>query len=193
MIAADIYRPAAIDQLKTLGHRSMSLSSHWYRSPCRDRSSGLAGESRHKSWSDTAGRLQIDEKSWLSCVMSKHSAEPNEILVVDAMIGRQAVTGAWFNEHSKWPGSSNQDRWGCTRGGAPFLLVGLPGSQSFTGTGVKNHWLGTFPPRPYVWPRDPGMGICWHWLSGLSRMMRNAPSLEKCGKILFDFNDFIDQ
>ena len=202
MIAADIYRPAAIDQLKTLGqqinvpvliweqrHQQLRLSKWFGTSACNKNDYVLI---------DTAGRLQIDETLMQELHDIKDFAHPNEILlVVDSMIGQEAANVAKeFNEQLDITGVVLTKIDGDTRGGAALSIREITGKPiKFTGTGEKITDIETFHPDRMS-SRILGMGDLLTLIEKASQEYDEKKSLELAEKMrenTFDFNDFIDQ
>ena len=180
MIAADIYRPAAIDQLKTLGQQiDVPVFALGTEVPAVEivRQGLEQAQANHNDYVliDTAGRLQIDELLMNELRDVKALAQPNEILlVVDAMIGQEAANVAReFNAQLEVTGVILTKIDGDTRGGAALSVRHITGKPiKFTGTGEKITDIETFHPDRMS-SRILGMGD----------MRENT----------FDFNDFIDQ
>ncbi len=145
MIAADIYRPAAIDQLKTLGQQiNVPVFDMGTETPAVEIvKNGLEQARANKNdyvLIDTAGRLQIDETLMQELHDIKDFAHPNEILlVVDSMIGQEAANVAKeFNEQLDITGVVLTKIDGDTRGGAALSIREITGKPiKFTGTGEK--------------------------------------------------------
>ena len=143
MIAGDVYRPAAIDQLKVLGQQldvpvfDMGTDV----SPVEIVRQGMALAREKKNdyvLIDTAGRLHIDETLMDELKQIKELAQPNEILlVVDAMTGQDAVNVAdSFNQQLGITGVVITKLDGDTRGGAALSIRQVTGAPiKFTGTG----------------------------------------------------------
>ncbi|TCD46776.1 signal recognition particle protein [Streptococcus sp. X16XC17] len=203
MIAADIYRPAAIDQLKTLGQH--------INVPVFDLGTEVAAveivrqglekaRADHHDYVliDTAGRLQIDEKLMQELRDVKALAQPNEILlVVDSMIGQEAANVAReFNEQLDITGVVLTKIDGDTRGGAALSIREITGKPiKFTGTGEKITDIETFHPDRMS-SRILGMGDLLTLIEKASHEYDEKKSLELAEKMrenTFDFNDFIDQ
>ena len=154
MIAADIYRPAAIDQLKTLGSQINVpvFDMGTDHSAVEIVTNGLAqAKENHNDYViiDTAGRLQIDEKLMEELRDVKALAKPNEILlVVDSMIGQEAANVAdEFNKQLDITGVVLTKIDGDTRGGAALSIREITGKPiKFTGTGEKITDIETFHP-----------------------------------------------
>ena len=154
MIAADIYRPAAIDQLKTLGSQINVpvFDMGTDHSAVEIVTNGLAqAKENHNDYViiDTAGRLQIDETLMQELRDVKALAKPNEILlVVDSMIGQEAANVAdEFNKQLDITGVVLTKIDGDTRGGAALSIREITGKPiKFTGTGEKITDIETFHP-----------------------------------------------
>ena len=152
MIAADIYRPAAIDQLKTLGSQINVpvFDMGTDHSAVEIVTNGLAqAKENHNDYViiDTAGRLQIDEALMQELRDVKALAKPNEILlVVDSMIGQEAANVAdEFNKQLDITGVVLTKIDGDTRGGAALSIREITGKPiKFTGTGEKITDIETF-------------------------------------------------
>ncbi|MBJ8349470.1 signal recognition particle protein [Streptococcus zalophi] len=203
MIAADIYRPAAIDQLKTLGQQigvpvfDMGVD----HSAVEIVTQGLnkARENRNDYvLIDTAGRLQIDELLMKELRDIKTLANPNEILlVVDSMIGQEAANVAReFNEQLDITGVVLTKIDGDTRGGAALSVRHITGQPiKFTGTGEKIIDIETFHPDRMA-SRILGMGDLLTLIEKASQEYDEQKSMqlaEKMRENTFDFNDFIEQ
>ena len=143
MLAADIYRPAAIDQLKTLGSQINVpvFDMGTDHSAVEIVSQGLAQARENRNdyvLIDTAGRLQIDEKLMGELRDVKALAQPNEILlVIDSMIGQEAANVAdEFNKQLSVTGVVLTKIDGDTRGGAALSVREITGRPiKFTVTG----------------------------------------------------------
>lgn len=154
MAAADVYRPAAIDQLKVVGKQIdiPVYSIDGSTDPVR-----IAKEAVEASTTqlkdivivDTAGRLAIDEEMMDELVRIKGEIKPHEILlVVDAMIGQDAVTTAQtFNEKLGLDGIILTKMDGDARGGAALSIKAVTGTPiKFVGTSEKMDGLEVFHP-----------------------------------------------
>ena len=154
LIAGDVYRPAAIDQLKVLGEQLKVpvFEMGTEVSPVEIVRQGMevAREKRNDYvLIDTAGRLHIDETLMDELKQIKEIAQPNEILlVVDAMTGQDAVTVAdSFNQQLGITGVIITKLDGDTRGGAALSIRSVTGAPiKFTGTGEKLTDLEVFHP-----------------------------------------------
>ncbi|EMB66194.1 signal recognition particle protein [Streptococcus mutans SA38] len=203
MIAADIYRPAAIDQLKTLGQQIKVpvFDMGTEHSAVEIVSQGLAQAKENRNdyvLIDTAGRLQIDEKLMTELRDIKALANPNEILlVVDSMIGQEAANVAReFNQQLEVTGVILTKIDGDTRGGAALSVRQITGKPiKFTGTGEKITDIETFHPDRMS-SRILGMGDLLTLIEKASQdydEQKSAELAEKMRENSFDFNDFIEQ
>lgn len=202
LIAGDIYRPAAIDQLKTIG---ASLNVPVYSENNTDvvaivENGLMQADRNHNDYViiDTAGRLEIDDQLMDELKNIVDVAHPeNIILVADAMTGQVAATVAeGFNSKLKLTGLILTKLDGDTRGGAALSIrevTGLP--ILFTGQGEKLTELDTFHPDRMA-SRILGMG---DMLSLIEKAQQDfdAKEAEKVAQKMrentFDFNDFVDQ
>jgi len=203
MIAADIYRPAAIDQLKTLGQQiDVPVFALGTEVPAVEivRQGLEQAQTNHNDYVliDTAGRLQIDELLMNELRDVKALAQPNEILlVVDAMIGQEAANVAReFNAQLEVTGVILTKIDGDTRGGAALSVRHITGKPiKFTGTGEKITDIETFHPDRMS-SRILGMGDMLTLIEKASQEYDEQKALEMAEKMrenTFDFNDFIDQ
>lgn len=203
MIAGDVYRPAAIDQLKVLGQQlnvpvfDMGTDV----SPVEIVRQGMALAREKKNdyvLIDTAGRLHIDEKLMDELKQIKEIAQPNEILlVVDAMTGQDAVTVAdSFNQQLGITGVVITKLDGDTRGGAALSIRQVTGAPiKFTGTGEKLTDLEVFHPDRMA-SRILGMGDMLTLIEKAQQDYDEKKAEELAKKMkenTFDFNDFIEQ
>ena len=202
LIAGDIYRPAAIDQLKQIGS---DLEVPVYSEDNQDVAEivkhGLVEADKNKNdyvIIDTAGRLEIDEQLMDELKRITEVAHPeNTLLVVDAMTGQAATKVAeGFNQDLDLTGVILTKLDGDTRGGAALsvrAVTGLP--ILFTGQGEKLTALEPFHPDRMA-SRILGMG---DMLSLIEKAQQDydAKEAEKVAQKMrentFDFNDFIDQ
>jgi signal recognition particle subunit SRP54 len=202
-IAADIYRPAAIDQLEQV---AQSIEVPVFQlgtdvDPVEIVRQGLQqARDQHNDYViiDTAGRLQIDEKLMDELVQIKTLASPNEILlVVDAMTGQNAVeTAEGFNEKLDITGVVLTKLDGDTRGGAALSIRAVTGKPiKFVGQGEKMDDLDVFHPDRMA-SRILGMG---DMLTLIEKAQKDfdeeqaQKTVEKMRENSFDFNDFLDQ
>ncbi|MCA1355885.1 signal recognition particle protein [Weissella cibaria] len=203
MIAADVYRPAAIDQLKTLGEQiDVPVFEMGTDADPRDIvRQGLAKAAELRSdyvFIDAAGRLQIDEALMQELADVKEIAQPDEILlVVDAMTGQNAVeTAEGFNERLDVTGVVLTKLDGDTRGGAALSIRAVTGKPiKFVGQGEKMTDLDIFYPDRMA-SRILGMGDLLTLIEKAQKDFdekQAAETMEKMKSNTFDFNDFIDQ
>jgi signal recognition particle subunit SRP54 len=203
LVAADIYRPAAIDQLKILGEQ---INVEVYSEPeTKDAvliAQNAIKEAKAKNKNvviiDTAGRLAIDEVMMTEVANIKSAVNPTEILfVVDAMTGQDAVnTAKAFNERLNFSGVVLTKLDGDTRGGAALSIqytVNKP--IKFTSSGEKLDTLDVFYPERMA-QRILGMGDITTLVEKAQAQFDEveAKKLEKkIRKNQFDFQDFYDQ
>lgn len=203
MISADVYRPAAIDQLKTLGEQiDVPVFEMGTDADPRDIvRQGLAKAAELKSdyvFIDAAGRLQIDEALMQELADVKEIANPDEILlVVDAMTGQNAVeTAEGFNERLDVTGVVLTKLDGDTRGGAALSIRAVTGKPiKFVGQGEKMADLDVFYPDRMA-SRILGMGDLLTLIEKAQKDFdekQAAETMEKMKSNTFDFNDFIAQ
>lgn len=203
LVAGDVYRPAAIDQLKVLGEQ---IGVEVYSEPENKNPVEIAQnaikESRSKNKNvviiDTAGRLAIDEVMMTEVANIKGAVKPNEILfVVDSMTGQDAVnTAAAFNEKLDYTGVVLTKLDGDTRGGAAISIkytVHKP--IKFISSGEKMDTLDVFHPERMA-QRILGMGDIVSLVEKAQEQFdeKEAAKLEKkIRKNQFDFEDFKSQ
>ncbi|MEY8443587.1 signal recognition particle protein [Lactococcus ileimucosae] len=203
MIAADVYRPAAIDQLKTLGEQ---LDIPVYdegtaESPVNIVKNGLARareERKDYVLIDTAGRLEIDDRLMNELQEIKALAQPTEILlVVDAMTGQVAAQVAkTFDEKLDISGVIITKLDGDTRGGAALSIREITGKPiKFTGTGEKLTDLEIFYPDRMS-SRILGMGDMLTLIEKAQAQFDEEQSMKMAAKMAenrFDYSDFVEQ
>lgn len=203
MIAADIYRPAAIDQLKTVGEQvgAPVFEMGTDVNPVEIVRQGLAQAALQKNdyvLIDTAGRLQIDEALMQELADINDLAHPNEILLtVDAMTGQAAVDVAeGFNSRLDITGVVLTKLDGDTRGGAALSIRAVTGKPiKFTGQGEKLNQLDVFYPDRMS-SRILGMGDMLSLIEKAQEDYDEQKAVDMAEKIKensFDFNDFLDQ
>ncbi|MCJ7578552.1 MAG: signal recognition particle protein [candidate division Zixibacteria bacterium] len=201
LVAADIYRPAAVDQLKILG-KSLDLpvfSAN--KNPvkiCEDSIDQAKKDGRDLVIIDTAGRLHIDEPLMQELLEIKKAVSPQEIiLVADAMTGQDAVNIAkTFEEKIGLDGIFLTKMDGDARGGAALSIRAVTGKPiKFVGTGEKLDALEMFHPDRMA-SRILGMGD----VVSLVEKAEEAISLEEAEKLekklrkeVFTLEDFYDQ
>jgi signal recognition particle subunit SRP54 len=203
LVAADIYRPAAIKQLETLGKQlSMPVFSLGDQvSPVEiTKQAILKAKEEHHDYVliDTAGRLHVDEKLMDELKQIKELANPHEIfLVVDAMTGQDAVNVASsFNEQLGITGVVLTKLDGDTRGGAALSIRSVTDTPiKFVGLGEKMDAIEAFYPERMA-SRILGMGDV---LTLIEKAQANvdeekAKELEqKMRTASFTFDDFLEQ
>ncbi len=203
LVAADVYRPAAIDQLNTLGKQIdvevFSLGKDL--KPEEIAASGLA-KAKEEGFDnlivDTAGRLQIDEGMMNEMVRIRSAVEPDDVLlVVDSMIGQEAadLTRA-FHEKVGITGAVLTKLDGDSRGGAALSIRKISGQPiKFIGTGEKVEALQPFHPERMA-GRILGMGDVLTLVEKAQKEVEIADA-EKMQKkfqdATFDFSDFVKQ
>lgn len=203
LVAADIYRPAAIDQLKVLGEQ---IGIDVYSEPENKDAVAIATnaikEARSKNKNvliiDTAGRLAVDEVMMTEVANIKSAVSPNEILfVVDSMTGQDAVnTAKAFNDRLDFSGVVLTKLDGDTRGGAALSIkytVNKP--IKFVSSGEKMDTLDVFYPERMA-QRILGMGDITTLVEKAQAQFDEvqAKKLEKkIRKNQFDFEDFKQQ
>lgn len=203
LIAADIYRPAAIDQLETLGKQLdiPVFSMGDQVSPVEIATRGLEeakAQNRDLVIIDTAGRLHIDEVLMTELKDVKTAVQPDEIfLVVDAMTGQDAVNVAdSFNEQLDITSVILTKLDGDTRGGAALSIREVTGKPiKFTGTGEKLDAIEPFYPDRMA-NRILGMGDLLTLIERAQEEVdeKRAEELaQKMAENRYDFNDFIEQ
>lgn len=203
LIAGDIYRPAAIDQLKTVGEQidvpvfDMGVDVN----PVEIVRQGLAlAHEKHNDYViiDTAGRLHIDEALMDELRQIKELAQPDEILLtVDSMTGQDAVNVAEsFNEQLDITGVVVTKLDGDTRGGAALSIRAVTGKPiKFVGMGEKMTDIEVFHPDRMA-SRILGMGDILTVIEKASKEFDEKKTQELAEKMrenTFDFNDFIEQ
>lgn len=202
LVAADVYRPAAIEQLKTL---ASSINVPVFSMDGAD-PVNIAEESLHyaKKFArthvivDTAGRLAIDDAMMREVESIRERIKPQEVLFVcDAMIGQDAVTTArTFDERVGLTGVVLSKLDGDARGGAALsirLIVGKP--IKFVSTGEKLEALETFHPDRIA-SRILGMGDIVSFVERAQQEFDEAKAAEleeKIRKREFTFEDFLEQ
>ena len=203
LVACDVYRPAAIDQLKIVGE-SIGIpvfSMGTKISPVEIARAGVefAKKNGHDMvFIDTAGRLHIDEELMDELVKIKETTSPTEILlVVDAMTGQDAVNVAkTFNELLDITGVVLTKMDGDTRGGAALSVKYITGKPiKFVGTGEKMDAIELFHPDR-VASRILGMGDILSLIEKAEAAYdeKNAKELEKkLREQTFTLEDFLMQ
>lgn len=202
-IAGDVYRPAAIDQLKVIGQQLdvPVFEKGTEVSPVEIVRLGMKQALEQKNdyvIIDTAGRLHIDETLMQELKDIKAIAQPDEILlVVDAMTGQDAVTVAdSFNQQLDVTGVVLTKLDGDTRGGAALSIRAVTGKPiKFSGTGEKLTEMEVFYPDRMS-SRILGMGDLLTLIEKAQQDYDDKKAEELARKMKensFDFNDFIEQ
>ncbi|MEY4629112.1 MAG: hypothetical protein RLZZ595_1438 [Bacteroidota bacterium] len=203
LVAGDVYRPAAIDQLQVLGSQ---IGVDVYAEPeNKDPRSIAENALKHAKATnknvvivDTAGRLAIDEVMMTEVAGLKQYLQPKEILfVVDAMTGQDAVnTAKSFNERLDFTGVVLTKMDGDTRGGAALSVkYTVQKPIKFVSSGEKMETLDVFYPERMA-QRILGMGDIASLVEKAQAQFdeEQAKKLEKkIRKNQFDFQDFLDQ
>ncbi|WP_125605597.1 signal recognition particle protein [Lapidilactobacillus bayanensis] len=203
MIAADVYRPAAVDQLVTVGQQVgvPVFEMGTDHDPVDIVRQGLAEAAAKKNdyvIIDTAGRLEIDEQLMQELTNIKELAHPDEILlVVDAMTGQVATQVAQgFNDRLDVTGVVLTKLDGDTRGGAALSIRAVTGKPiKFVGQGEKLDALDVFYPDRMA-DRILGMGDMMTLIEKAQQDYDEKQAQDMARKIQensFDFNDFVDQ
>ena len=203
LVACDVYRPAAIDQLKIVGESvGVPVFSMGAKiSPVEIAKAGVEHAKKNGNdmvLIDTAGRLHIDEELMAELVKIKSSTDPSEILlVVDAMTGQDAVNVAkTFNELLDITGVVLTKMDGDTRGGAALSVKYITGKPiKFIGTGEKMDALEIFHPDRMA-SRILGMGDVLSLIEKAEAAFdeKNAKELErKMREQTFTLEDFLVQ
>ena len=203
LVAADIYRPAAMEQLKVLGEQigvDVHIEEENKNAVSIAQNSIKEAKSKNKNVViiDTAGRLAIDEAMMTEVANIKNAVNPNEILfVVDSMTGQDAVnTAKSFNDRLDFSGVVLTKLDGDTRGGAALSIkytVNKP--IKFASSGEKMDTLDVFYPERMA-QRILGMGDITSLVEKAQEQFdeEQAKKLEsKIRKNKFDFSDFKQQ
>lgn len=203
LVAGDIYRPAAIDQLKVLGDQIdvEVYSETEVKDPVgiAKRAVRHARDMGHQAVVvDTAGRLAIDEEMMNEIASLKKALNPQETLfVVDAMTGQDAVnTAKAFNERLDYDGVVLTKLDGDTRGGAALTIRRVVDKPiKFVGVGEKVDALDVFHPRRMA-DRILGMGDIVSLVEKAQEQYDEDQAVKlqrKIAKNQFNFNDFLSQ
>jgi signal recognition particle subunit SRP54 len=203
LVACDIYRPAAIDQLEVLGAQiGVEVYSERENKDAVSIAQNALKEARSKNKNviiiDTAGRLAVDEVMMTEVANVKNAIQPQEILfVVDSMTGQDAVnTAAAFNERLDFSGVVLTKLDGDTRGGAALSIkytVNKP--IKFASNGEKMDMLDVFYPERMA-QRILGMGDIVSLVEKAQEQFDEAEAKKlekKIRKNQFDFEDFKTQ
>jgi signal recognition particle subunit SRP54 len=203
LVACDVYRPAAIDQLKVLGAQAeiAVFSLEGSKDPVQIANEAIK-QAKLKNHNlvivDTAGRMAVDETMMQEVEQIKKAVQPSEILfVVDAMTGQDAVnTARTFNERLNFSGVVLSKMDGDTRGGAALSIKTVVNKPiKFISMGEKLDALDTYYPDRMA-GRILGMGDI---VSLVEKAQENFDEEEakrlqaKISKNKFDFEDFLNQ
>ena len=203
LVACDVYRPAAIEQLKVLGEQ-IGVPVYFEeesKNPVTIAQNAIAQAKRNGNdivIVDTAGRLAVDEEMMNEIEAVKNGINPNEILfVVDSMTGQDAVnTAKEFNDRLDFSGVVLTKLDGDTRGGAALSIRTVVNKPiKFVGTGEKMEALDVFHPERMA-DRILGMGDIVSFVERAQEQYdeEEARRLQKkIAKNQFDFNDFLAQ
>uniref|UniRef100_UPI0040286362 signal recognition particle protein n=1 Tax=Prevotella sp. TaxID=59823 RepID=UPI0040286362 len=203
LVACDVYRPAAIDQLKVVGGQ---IDVPVYTEPENKNVNEIAlhaiQEAKAKGYDtvivDTAGRLAVDEQMMNEIASLKETVKPDETLfVVDSMTGQDAVnTAKEFNDRLDFDGVVLTKLDGDTRGGAALSIRTVVTKPiKFIGTGEKMEAIDVFHPDRMA-DRILGMGDVVSLVERAQEQFdeEEARKLQKkIQKNKFDFNDFLNQ
>ena len=203
LVAGDVYRPAAIDQLKVLGEQVgvEVFTEDGSKDPvgiAKKAISHAKQSSKNVVIIDTAGRLAVDEQMMNEIAAIKKSVDPHEILfVVDAMTGQDAVnTAKAFNDRLDFHGVVLTKLDGDTRGGAALSIRSVVDKPiKFVGIGEKMDALDVFYPKRMA-DRILGMGDIVSLVEKAQEQFdaEEARKLQrKIAKNEFNFNDFLKQ
>lgn len=203
LVACDVYRPAAIEQLRVLAEQIevpiyMNLQE---KDPVKIAREGIQ-EARAKGYDtviiDTAGRLAVDEELMNEIAAIKEASQPDDTLfVVDSMTGQDAVnTAKEFNDRLDYEGVVLTKLDGDTRGGAALSIRTVVDKPiMFVGTGEKMEALDVFHPERMA-DRILGMGDIVSLVERAQEQFDEKEALKlqrKIQKNQFDFNDFLAQ
>ncbi len=203
LVACDIYRPAAVDQLKVLGEQIgvpvySEIDSKDPVSIAKNAIKQAKDNGNNIVIVDTAGRLAIDEQMMNEIAAVKKAISPQETLfVVDSMTGQDAVnTAKEFNDRLDFEGVVLTKLDGDTRGGAALSIRSVVNKPiKFVGTGEKMEALDIFYPERMA-DRILGMGDIVSLVEKAQEQFdsEEARKLQKkIAKNQFNFNDFLSQ
>ncbi|MBP7151525.1 MAG: signal recognition particle protein [Paludibacteraceae bacterium] len=203
LVAGDVYRPAAIEQLKVLGEQLKIpvYSEEDNKNPVSIAEAAVKFAKLHGYdvvIVDTAGRLAVDETMMNEIAAIKKAIQPQEILfVVDAMTGQDAVnTAKEFNDRLNFDGVVLTKLDGDTRGGAALSIRSVVDKPiKFVGTGEKMDALDVFHPERMA-DRILGMGDIVSLVEKAQEQYNEEEARKlqkKIAKNQFDFNDFLSQ
>ena len=203
LVACDVYRPAAIEQLRVLGEQinAKVYTGENESNPVKKAEAAIS-EARKYGYDvvivDTAGRLAVDEQMMQEIAAIKSAITPSETLfVVDAMTGQDAVnTAKEFNDRLDFDGVVLTKLDGDARGGAALSIRSVVNKPiKFIGTGEKMEALDVFHPARMA-DRILGMGDVVSLVERAQEQYDEAEARrisKKIAKNQFDFNDFIGQ
>ncbi len=203
LVACDVYRPAAIEQLKVLGEQIgvQVYTEENSKDPVKIAQDAVK-YARSNGFDvvivDTAGRLAVDEQMMNEIAAIKEAIQPNETLfVVDAMTGQDAVnTAKEFNERLDFNGVILTKLDGDTRGGAALSIRTVVNKPiKYVGTGEKLEALDAFHPERMA-DRILGMGDIVSLVEKAQEQFdaEEAKKLQrKISRDQFNFNDFLSQ
>ncbi len=203
LVACDVYRPAAIEQLRVLAEQITVdiYTEEENKNPVQIAKNAIA-QAKAKGNDvviiDTAGRLAVDEQMMNEIAAIKDAIKPNEILfVVDSMTGQDAVnTAKEFNDRLDFNGVVLTKLDGDTRGGAALSIRSVVNKPiKFVGTGEKMEAIDVFHPQRMA-DRILGMGDIVTLVERAQEQYdeEEAKKLQKkIAKNQFDFNDFLSQ
>lgn len=203
LVACDVYRPAAIEQLKVVGEQvGVPVYSEPENKDVVSIANNAIREAKAKSYDvvivDTAGRLAVDEEMMNEIETLKNAINPNEnLFVVDSMTGQDAVnTAKEFNDRLDFDGVVLTKLDGDTRGGAALSIRTVVTKPiKFVGTGEKMEAIDVFHPSRMA-DRILGMGDIVSLVERAQEQFdeEEARRLQKkIQKNKFDFNDFLGQ
>ena len=203
LVACDVYRPAAIEQLRVLGEQINAKVYLGENEPNPVKKAQAAiDEAKRFGYDvvivDTAGRLAVDEQMMNEIAAIKQAINPSETLfVVDAMTGQDAVnTAKEFNDRLDFDGVVLTKLDGDARGGAALSIRSVVNKPiKFIGTGEKMEALDVFHPARMA-DRILGMGDVVSLVERAQEQYDEAEARrisKKIAKNQFDFNDFIGQ
>ena len=203
LVACDVYRPAAIDQLEVMGKRVGAdvFTLREEKNPVAIAEAAMRHARSHGNdvvIIDTAGRLAVDEDMMDEIARIKEAVQPSETLfVVDAMTGQDAVrTAQAFHERIAFDGVILTKMDGDTRGGAALSIREETGKPiKFIGTGEKPEALEPFHPDRMA-QRILGMGDVVTLVEKAQEQFDEAQAKKlekKIRKNSFDFEDFLEQ
>ena len=203
LVACDVYRPAAIEQLRVLGEQIgvpvySDLDNKNPVAIAEDAIKYAKQNGNDLVIIDTAGRLAVDEMMMTEITAIKKAINPQEILfVVDSMTGQDAVnTAKEFNDRLDFSGVILTKLDGDTRGGAALSIRSIVNKPiKFVGTGEKMEAIDIFHPERMA-DRILGMGDIVSFVEKAQEQYdeEEAKKLQKkIAKNQFDFNDFLSQ